>query len=262
MLYKHKNAGRIRRYLPGKDRKHGFYLEADVRRLAEEKHNFFDVQSKDATFSRATLTDMEGVVKLASKLFHNVVPVINRQQWVFKEPRGHYVIKLADGSVIAYAHILAFPLDKIEAHMRHELRQQDFDIADVQAFQSGQHYETLLVAIGVDPAIKEHRRRTALSSVLLRGISEDLAQIGKEGIIIDHLYAWSDTNEGILLCAKMGMHPWAPPVKPSKTEKRRYSYVLDVLNSPIPLLQPYIQNIRRWMTEHSVSQELNIKNEG
>ncbi len=238
---------KLKRYGP-ENRKHKFYKLAEVQKLAADEKSFFEPlpASVNARFMPATTDDMNGVYQIAAKLFQSVIPIsaARRQEWMSVEPRGHYVVKKDDGTIVAYVHFVALDDELINRYMRGEVYGKQITAQDVRNLEPGRPRACIVPSIASDPELADDLRSSYIS-VLLRGVFRDLVELGKQGIIIPRMYAWTEWNDGIAICAKMGMQPWSPPVK-KPGESRRYNYWLDVLNSPISLLQPYQQAVQEW----------------
>ena len=252
MLYKYVLAGRLARY-GAESRKQKYYSIEELEKLAAEELAFHQAQEKENTaamFARAIPEDMHGVFAIAQKLFQSVIPISaeRRQEWMQTEPRGHYVVKKQDGTIVAYVHFLALSDLLIERYMRGEIYGKQLTASDVLPLVPGRPLSCIIPSIASDPEIKKEIRSNYMG-VLFRGIARELTQLGQQGIWISKMYAWTEWNDGIELCAKMGMEPWSPPVK-QKDGPRRYNYWLDVLHSPMPLLAGYQRALQEWQDTH------------
>src|SRR6266568_8597551 len=230
MLYKYVRAGKLHSYKPS-TRKQGFYLASEVDALAEAERAFFeatnDETDTDGVFTMATPEDMESVSELAKRLLSSQITADRRREWMTREPRGHYVVRRKDGTVVAYFYLQPLKHDKLVAYMRKEIRGWDITAEDIEPFAPGKPVEVMLGGIGSldeDPGYV---------SVLLRGIREDLKRLGQEGVTMSHLYAYSDRPKGIAMCVHLGMYQWEPPIG------KRATFVLDVEKSNTFILQPY-----------------------
>lgn len=241
MLYRYAGRGEIKK--SGK----WFTAEALNAFIKAQKGEALPGQPTDAVFAPATLADMEEVTRIAAKLFRSstLTPIstLTRQMWIFKEPRGHYVVKRADGSIVAYLHIVALLHERIEQYMRGEVYGRNITGEDVQKLEPGKPLSCIVVSIGTDPAV-EQDLRSRYVSVLLRGVEHDLAKLGSEGVIISRLYAFSESKDGRSLCAHMGMQQYAPP------QGRRCTFVLGTLTASTPLLHRYQENLHTWLNEN------------
>lgn len=238
MFYRYVNRGEIQ--------KSGRWFSAEALNafIKAQKGEVVPEQPIDAVFAHATLADMEEVTRIAAKLFRSAtltpIPTLTRQMWIFKEPRGHYVVKRADGSIVAYLHIVALLHEQIEQYMSGEVYGRNITGEDVQKLEMGKPLSCIVVSIGTDPQTKPDLRSRYVS-VLLRGVEHDLARMGSEGIILSRLYAFSESKDGRSLCTHMGMQQYAPP------QGRRCTFVLDTLTAPTPLLHRYQEHLHAWL---------------
>lgn len=202
-----------------------------------------------ASFVRATPRDMDALYKMAVKLFPHTVGPERRKEWIRHEPRGHYVMKRDDGSVVAYLYLLALKRDRrdlepehrdrLAMYLRRELRNTQITASDIHQFVPGQPVDIVIGGIGSDPEL-EQEQRIECAAQLLHGVRHDLENLGREGFIFSNAYAFSETRDGIALCVKLGMHQWEAP------RGRFFTFQLDILNSPSILFKGY----RRGLTEY------------
>jgi hypothetical protein len=249
MLYKHVHAGRLQSYKPG-TRRYGFYRRQDIMRLATLDKAFFEEGQVDpgAIFMIATPEDMDGVYELATHLFGQTISAERRREWVRKEPRGHYVVKRKDMTIVAYFYLQPLKHDRMIAYMNQEIRGWDITADDLDPFEPGKPVEAMLGGIGSLPNAKNAKDediRSNYVAVLLRGVLRDVERLGREGITISKLYGYSDNREGIALCAYLGMQQYAPP------RGKRCTFILDVRQSPSPYLQRYKKALAEWEQQHS-----------
>lgn len=243
MIYRYTDEGKIAK--SGK-----WYIAANLEAFIRWKHGDPIVEPPtEATFAQATFADMVWITDIATKLFSTTItpiPALTRQQWLFKEPRGHYVVKKQDGRVVAYIHIVAVRDEWAERYIRGEVYGRHLTGEDVLKLEPGIPLTCIVLSIGTDPDIESQSVKSHYVSVLLRGIEKELEQLGKEGIIISRLYAFSETKDGKSLCLHMGMQSLGYP------QKHRINFVMEPLQAQVPFLRRYQANIRRWMQEHKI----------
>src|SRR5690348_10024721 len=75
MVYNYERSGQLHKKIPP-GKKQGFFIEKEVKALAEGLASFFETsieatpaKNDDLTFSQATPADMDGVYKVAASLF-------------------------------------------------------------------------------------------------------------------------------------------------------------------------------------------------
>jgi len=248
MLSKYVKQGRLRRYGP-EERKHKFYKLSEVQAIVDADRAFFEAgketaaEATDAVFALATPEDEEGIYQLATRLFGRAADPDQRRAWLVKEPRGHYVVKRRDGKIVASLYLLPIGHERLLAYMRDEIRARDLTADDIEPYTPGLVRECIVGSIASDPDIDQDTRSNYVA-VLLRGVSADLELLGREGVAISSLHAWSETPEGIAMCLRLGMQQWAPP------QNGRMAFYLDIASSEAFVLQGYKRGFAEWQREH------------
>ncbi len=245
MIYKYVKQGRLKREGPA-SRKQKYYSVNALKKIVLQETG--RTGGIDVHFYKAAIEDLEKITQLSGKLFKTAtlrpIPTEVRQAWFRKESRGHYVVKKPDGNVVTYLHILALTDERIESYMRDEIRGRDITSDDVQTLELGKPIGCIVASIGSDPDIEDKALRHRYTSILLHGVSKEFEQLGKQGIIIPRLYAYTESKSGILISVRMKMRQYAEPVR------NRYTYWLDVLQSPIPLVRNYQRALGEQFVRH------------
>lgn len=255
MLSKYVKQGRLGRYGP-EERKHKFYKLSEVQAIIDADKAFFEAgkdsaqdSQYDAVFALATPQDVEGVYQLATRLFGRAADPDQRRSWLAKEPRGHFVVKRRDGTIVATLYFLPVKRERLLAYMRDEIRARDITADDIEPFAPGQVRECIVGSIASD-LDADSERRAHYVAVLLRGVRANLEELGREGVAISRVYAWSETPEGIAMCLRLDMQQWAPP------RNGRMTFYLDVVSSDAFILQKYRQGFAAWQQGHPDVQSL------
>lgn len=249
-LSRYVKKGLLHQYGP-EHRKYKYYKKSEVDALAQAEKAFYESGveshvSSDAVFSPATHGDMDALYTMAVKLFPRTASAAHRRSWMTKEPRGHYVVRRkADGAVVAYFYILALHHDVIVKYLHREVRNNNIMPDDVLNFVPGVPVEIILGGIASDPDVPEDIRSSYVS-VLLRGVRHDLERLGHEGITISRMYAFSETESGIAMCARLGMSQWEPPVGKFCT------FQMEIAESNTPIMRGYKQGLAEWRATHVV----------
>lgn len=229
----------------GIKRTNHWYRVEDIDKYIEEKTGKpVKKKEKPATFEPANFVDMAHITEIAGKLFTSAtitpIPAQTRQSWLFKEPRGHYVVRKKDGGVVAYLHIVAVREEWAERYIRGEVYGRNLTGDDIQRLEPGIPLTCIVISIGTDPGIASQSAKSRYVSVLLRGVKRELAQLGREGIIISRLYAFSETIDGRSLAARLGMQQATDPIG------KRNNYVMNPLTAQVSFLKRYQENIKRY----------------
>jgi len=248
MLTKYVKQGRLRRYGP-EERKHKFYKLSEVQAIVDADRAFFEAgeetvaETTDAVFALAAPEDEDGVYQLATRLFGQAAGPDQRRAWLAKEPRGHYIVKRRDGKIVASLYFLPIRHERLLAYMRDEIRARDLTADDVEPYVPGQIRECIIGSIASDPD-SDQETRSNYVAVLLRGVQADLEWLGRAGVAISSVYAWSETPEGIAMCLRLGMQQWTPP------QNGRMTFYLDIASSGPFVLQGYKRGFAEWQREH------------
>lgn len=241
MLYRYTKEGNL-------NKSGQWYTTADIEAFLRWKLGEPEVEP--ATFEQATFTDMIDITRIAGLLFTSAtitpIPALTRQQWLFKECRGHYVVRKQDGGVVAYIHIVAVRDEWAERYIRGEVYGRNLTGEDVLKLEPGIPLTCIVLSIGTDPSIESQSVKSHYVSVLLRGVESELAQLGEDGIIISKLYAFSETRDGRSLSTRLGMQTYGQPMG------RRINFVMEPLQAQVPFLRRYQVNIQQWMQEHEI----------
>jgi|ERR1022692_1984039 hypothetical protein len=249
-FYKHVNDGRIRKITPT-GHKHGFYNIEDIQTMLRTEATFKQAKqdepiSTDATFAVATPEDMDALYTMAVKLFPRTANAELRREWMRKEPQGHFIMRReADGAIVAYLYLLSFKdTNTLADYLHGNLPSRAISREHILTFVPGvpAHY-VAIGGIGSDPDIEQELRST-YTALLIRGVRHELALWGERGIIIPHLYAFSETNQGIAMCVKLGMNYWEPP------HGKWCTFALDTSTSRVAFLRGYQQGLAQWTSTY------------
>ena len=255
MVYNYERSGQLHKKTPP-GRKQGFFIEKEVRTLAEGLSSFFEssietteTRKDDLVFSQATPNDMEGVYKVAASLFGDTTSAEARKPLVELCPEGNYVVK-RNGQVVAYIHIQPLKHERLMAFMRGEIRGKHITASDIDCFAPNKTVECLIKSVGATKQIgttDEDRRANQLRFLfkLIRGTALEMANLAKNGVIIEKLYATSETPTGIAMGFSAGMEQFGKPLG-----EGRFRFIMDVEKAELPLLHPYKQALTKWKEEH------------
>lgn len=239
-------------------RTYKFYVEAEVRALAETERVFFEAERDQpredsntmnilpahtyygATFSVATANDMDALYTMAKKLFPKTADADRRRSWLTKEPQGHFVVKSNSGAVLSYLYLLPLVANQLSNYLHDDLPSRAITPDDIEPFAPGKKSESCVIGgIGSDPDLNQEIR-TNCTGILLRGVKQELQKLGEQGIIIPKLYAFSETTTGITMCARLGMSQWEEP------RGKWCTFQIDLEQTKSPLFQGYKKAIAAW----------------
>lgn len=243
MLYKYVASGSIKQY--GTDlSKHKYYRLSEVEAVRDSLQAFYGEQEATVKlsdklkghylqFAQATPDDMEGVYAVASKLFEHTTSADARKPLIARCPIGNYIVR-DNGVIVAYIHIQPLKHDRLMAFMDGVIRGWQITAEDLECFTPGQTIEVLIKSVG--SYHEDNAIRLAYMQRLLNGVSREIEELGKQGIIIPTIYATSDTPTGIAMSLHAKMQALG---KMKHSDGKRFAFKLDIAASDLPLLKPY-----------------------
>lgn len=180
---------------------------ASINRTKSKKIKMANVV-KSATLDRATVQDMPEIGELL-KTFFSKVNVEKRTKWLEKNPEIGYVVR-SEGKIVGCAFIVPLPEEKIlkilDALVKPPTRSDDIPL-----FEAGKHYCLYARSVVVLPSeSKIHRRYWAAR--LISGVIQEIIKMGERGIIIDKIYAQTDTGHVEKLLKRIGFSQLVSPI--------------------------------------------------
>src|SRR6266567_1899258 len=151
MFYKYIKESKIKRYMP-ETRKQGFYKISEVDKVAAIDSAFFGElppTDLDGVFTLAAAWDMDGVAALARRELDSKIDADLRRAWLAQEPRLNYVVKLADGTVVAYLYMQPLQHDRLIAYQKGEIRGWHITPDDIEPFAPGAAREVMIEGIAM-----------------------------------------------------------------------------------------------------------------
>lgn len=235
MIRIHVQKGRIKYLLP-EGRKQGFYLEKDVKKLADELNIFLslDEEEEGSEFVKATKEDLKAVQEIGAEIFSPEIDVSSTpQEWriplMEKNPDILYVLKRKN-QVIGYASTLPFKkdTDKITKVLEAELL-TDANIVrdDIEVYERGKHIHLYIGAIAIKPSLKKSERHI-YGARLINGLVTFIVELGSKGVVIETVVAEGETRIGIRLLQAFGFIE----ALPSRSGKRIFLLEIEKSNSP------------------------------
>jgi len=255
MVYNYERGGQLHKKVP-QGRKQGFFVESEVKALAEGLSNFFEshidsteLGRGDNVFMQATPEDMEGVYKVAASLFGDTTSAEARKPLVALVPEGNYIVK-RNGKIVAYIHLQPLKHDRLMAFMKGEIRGKNITADDLDPFEPGKPIEVLVKSIGAVKRIggsdqAQRFNQLAYIRILLRGTALEMAKLGSKGVNITKVYATSETVTGIAMAFTAKMEQFGKPLGAG-----RFRFVLDVQAAKQPFLQPYKNAFAEYKQSH------------
>jgi hypothetical protein len=237
-LYDLVKTGKIERVVPP-NRSDGYYPRGPVDEMVRAKQVFLIQYATDpAQFVKATAQDAQGIYDVGISLWGamGTPSVETRLGWYRSNPDIDYVVK-QEGVVAGYISLMPLKHETLEQLMSGEKRGWEVTPDEVVPFLPGMPVECFVMALGVRAGL---RKAEKYGVRLLIGSIHALGEFAKQGVVIEKLYATSNSPDGIKACRDLGFEEMDPI--PETTRKR---FVLDVATSDSLLLQEYHEVVKQ-----------------
>jgi N-acetylglutamate synthase-like GNAT family acetyltransferase len=237
------HAGQIEGILPEGRQRGALYPREQVLAAIGEKikkpgKKKSTISLKSATFSKATVQDMPEMAALLETFFSRI-SIEKRAAWIERNPEIAYILR-SGGKAVGCAFIIPLEEQKImqilNAQIKPPTRPQDIDI-----YEPGKHYYLYIRSVVVLQSVSKPQRKhwaARLISELIRKIVE----LGARGIIIEKIYAQTDTRRVEHLLKVLGFTQII-----SATESK--NFMLDIATSGSVFAIQYKQALNMWLEE-------------
>ena len=234
---------RLRKVIPP-GRQTGVYLKEEVDTFAEKWLAFLsDTEPPSTTFETASAEDMQSEYDISKRaIIPNTMSAELRRAWLDKNPEGNYVVK-HNGKVVAFFQLLPVRHERLMQFMRGEIRGWDISPDDLDPFEPGKPVECLAMTAS-EPDVAESTRKHYMA-ILLRGLRNELEQLGRKGIVITNVYATSETPTGISMSLHAAMQEFGSPLG------KRRAFVMNLEQSPMFLTEAYRRGLDEWKQAQS-----------
>ena len=245
------NQRKIRKVTPP-GKQYGVYLKEEVDTYAEKWLAFLTAKEPPKTvFEIAKLEDMDAVYKLAQRaIAPKTMDADLRRSWLEKAPESTYIVK-HDEKVVAFVHLLPVRHETLMSFMEGKIRGWEITSNDVEPFEEGKPVECLAI-IASEPDVNETTRMHYVT-VLLRGLRNQMQELGRKGYIITKIYATSETPTGIAMAIHIGMQEYGQKIG------KRITFVWYVEKSHSFLPEAYKEGLNEWRKAHQKQQKANNK---
>lgn len=246
MLYNFIDNGALERIIPP-GRKQGVYRRSQVEQLARDLQVFISTRDEQTTtFEKATKEDVPVLMEIGITTYpgirQGIASLETRLSWLDKNPDLYYVIK-HQGEIVGYTALIPMKPEKIQKILTDQEFMRDVKSEEIEAFEPGKPLHIYLATMRTKRGIGKTEKR-AYGVRLLGGLITTLIEMIDKGVIIDTLYARSETVDGIRLLNHMGF-----TMLSSTKEYRNYALKMD--DAGMKLLQKY----RQALTKRSMPEE-------
>ncbi|MBA2677279.1 MAG: hypothetical protein H0U76_02605 [Ktedonobacteraceae bacterium] len=250
MIANYVDKGRIKHVVPP-GRKHGFYLKADVDKLANELQAFFDLEeeTEETVFTTATAKDLSACIALNRELFsdaHNSADdktlIKKWATWLKKNPEIIYILK-REKEVIGIATVLPFmPNSERFEHALLEdvsflLGDVNLSTDDIEMYTHGNRVQLYIAEIGIKQSLSRDIKRRE-GATLISKCMQAIVDLGKRGVIIDRVTSVGASKSGIKLLQHIGFSQVKFPRQDTKL------FVLDMQESGARTAEAYREALK------------------
>jgi hypothetical protein len=243
------NQKKIKKYVPP-GRQYAVYLKSEIDRFAEKWEAFLMAKEPPKTvFRLGKVEDAPAERDLDVRAIGpNGMPVELRQAWLAVNSESDYEV-YHDNRLVAFLWLVPIKQEIIEPFIRGEIHWRDIvPERDIDTYEPGKSVDLFVQGIASEPDVDE-TTRTHYMLVLLRGAAEELKKLGRRGIIIQKIYARTQTPTGIAMSIHTGMQEYEPLPRTGKLVR----FVLDVEKSDSYLAKIYKEGLEEWKKEHGKS---------
>jgi hypothetical protein len=194
-----------------------------------------------AQFRRMNLEDMPIVADILHELF-DVYP--NVEQWqerIKANPDIGYVVT-DDETIVGCGFIMPhteekilsiFPLEETPITYPHE----------ILPYEPGTRMCLYLRSVGVRQKSVPTEKKKVWAQVLISGLLKEMVKLGSRGIILDKIYARSDTFQGERMLHRLGFTRLT-------TTTNHENFVIDVTPSGLTFMKQYKMALAKWRTKY------------
>lgn len=234
------SSGQIESVLPQGRKRGAFYPKEQVLAALglSRKTTVMRVQVKPSTFSRATVDDLPAMAEVLETHFTRI-SVDKRRKWLERNPDVAYVLK-SEGKAVGCAFVMPLLEEKI-LHIMNAPIKPPTRSQDIQVYEPGKHYTLYVRSVVVLQSVSRIQRKH-WGAKLIADLIKEIIKMGKRGIIIDKVYAQTDSKRIERLLQNLGFTQMVSP-SPNK------NFVLDVESSGSVFAMKYKQALSKWLGE-------------
>src|SRR5579885_291487 len=224
--------GKIQKVVPPY-KSDGYYPKSIIDDMVRANQLFIvQYATHPATFEKATANDALGIYDVGVSLWGTIgTPTVEtRLEWYKSNPDIDYVVK-QEGVVVGYVSIMPLRHETIEQLLSGEKRGWEVKPEELLPFNPGIPLECFVMALGVRAGLQKAEK---YGMRLFVGAVHALGELAKQGVILDKLYATSNSPDGIKASLDLGFKEIG--ITPGSTRKR---FMMDVALSNSLLLEEY-----------------------
>lgn len=193
---------------------------------------------KPATFSKATMQDMPEIGDLL-RTFFSKINVEKRAAWIEKNPDVCCILR-SDGKIVGCAFIMPLEEQKILKILNSQIKPPT-RVQDILLYESGQHYTLYIRSVVVLQSVPKLQKRY-WGAKLISEVIKEIVHLGSKGVVVDKIYAQTDTKHVERLLKVLG---FSQIISPAGSK----NFLLDVVASGSVFALQYKDALNRWLEE-------------
>jgi N-acetylglutamate synthase-like GNAT family acetyltransferase len=237
------NAGLIEGILPQGRHRGTMYpreqvLAAIAKKTKRSRKKKSTISLKPATFGKATVQNMPEIGELL-KTFFSKINIEKRAAWIERNPDICSILR-SEGKIVGCAFIMPLEEQKIMQILNSEIKPPTRP-HEILLYEPGKHYCLYIRSVVVLQSVSKLQRRY-WAAKLIAGIIREIVKLGTMGIIVDKIYAQTDTKHVEHLLKVLGFTQLVSPVE-SK------NFMLDIATSGSAYAMRYKKALNSWLEE-------------
>lgn len=249
------NQKKIKKVIPP-GRTYGVYLKSEIDRFAEKWEAFLLAKDPPKTvFKIARSEDIPAQYELDAKAIGpHGMPVEIKRLWLAVNGESNYHVYHND-KLVAFLWLVPIKHEIIDDFIQGKIHWRDINPKeDIEIYEAQKPLDLFIQGIASDPDVDEITRMHYMF-VLLRGVGEELKKLGRRGILLNKVYARSQTPTGIAMAMHVGMEEYKPLPKTGKLVR----FVLDIETSETFLAKRYKEGRVEWEKDQAKRASYNRK---
>lgn len=218
------NSSVIRKIVPP-GRKEGYYSKAEIDLYARNRKAFSEqYQEEKLDFSLALAEDLPAIRELTASVsggYAHAVPEEILKAWIRRSPQSVHILKKGS-EIVGYISMFSLPTDTLTQRLKGRLMNRTIPIDDIQTFLPNRVLSLYIAEMAVkhspehiknnepDPDHPDPQARQR-GARLIKEAARFVADLKKQGTVIDKLYAVGTTPFGIEMSRSLGMLPMNLP---------------------------------------------------
>jgi len=236
-------SGEIHSILPEGRKRGAYYPKSDViasihKTGRTQKKVKVTQLVKTAECSKATTQEMPEVGALLGTFFSKI-NIEKRKAWIERNPDICSILR-SEGKIVGCAFLLPLPEEKI-MHILNAQIKTPTRPGDILLYEPGNHYSLYLRSVVVLQSVSKLQKRY-WAAKLIGELIREIESMGRKGLLIEKIYAQTDTRHVEHLLKVMGFTQIISPTAAS-------NFVLDIATSGSLYARKLRRAMNTWLEE-------------